>query len=96
MEPIIYSLLANDLTRLILKELEEKRKVKFKELRLSLIDQTDENTSCEQVQETLDTLKERKFVNVVPSRYRDFDSYYLTAVGLQTIRSFNTVFATSK
>lgn len=95
MEPIIFSLLADDLIRVILNHLDKRKKAKFKEIRHVLIHETDEQADTKKVQEKLNQLKERNLVGVVSSSVKDFDSYYLTPEGLKTVRAFNQALTTA-
>lgn len=89
MEPLIVSLLTDDILRLILKELNKHKRVRIKEIRDSLIHQTGENTDTSIIQDKLEFLTKENVVDVQASPYKEFNSYYLTEDGLQVMRAFN-------
>jgi DNA-binding HxlR family transcriptional regulator len=81
MDAKVLTLFSEPLIRDIVVELAKRRRASFKEIcNLS-------PNNGDRLNANLKRLREEELVGVVKSQYSDFDTYYLTAEGMKTVRA---------
>jgi DNA-binding HxlR family transcriptional regulator len=91
MEQMLITLLADKMSRLILEEIADKKKVSFKEIRNSV-----PPPESAGLVDRLEKLREASLVGVVKSQYSDFNTYYLTADGLRLYRTLTNTLSAAR